>query len=121
MEILQFIDGKFIRDGQVVAPVFGDKEQIELLNNLNAIKQAVKDGEYVLPNWESADGYIIYFRCTCGRASDLHPKSIVTKFESSCELKLVHQCDCGLSWQGKSEEGFFFKFTILKPKKEPLK
>jgi hypothetical protein len=114
---LEFIDGKFIRDGKIVAPEFGNKEQVELLNNLNGIKEAVKRGEYDIPCWESGEEgkpYLIHFRCTCGRYTELHPEAIETEFESSIKLSLTHKCECGISWKAKSEEGFFFNFKVDK-------
>lgn len=113
---LEFIDGEFVRNSIMVKPLFGDLDQIELVRQVNAVKEAVASGSYSLYCWELASGYEVFFRCLCGRRKTIEVKECVEEKPGFTivgpEAKVKVACQCGKRWVGKHDGEFHYKFTI---------
>ena len=119
---LKYIDGKFLRGGIEVKPVFGDGEQLRLLNQLNEIKDLAQKGKYALRIEEEGlneddgenDGlyhWSITFTCVCGRNTYLAGKDIEKEPQNQ-----AFQCLCGQGWKSESSEESEFEvvFKMIK-------
>src|SRR5688572_7928936 len=66
MMALELINGKFLQDGQPVPLRFGDKDQIQLMNDRLKWIEQMKNGYVVEPDYETIVKGEIRFKCECG-------------------------------------------------------
>lgn len=106
MSKLLLISGNFYKDGQKVAPAFGDKEQIALMEaydsmmNYGTIAHPVEDGYDEIIGWS--------VRCFCGQE---------VIFDEQEDMDgIIEKCKCGLRYICHADQDNFLTIK-LKPKK----
>jgi YHS domain-containing protein len=110
MSNVYIYDGKFYKEGKLVAPVFGDIEQIQVLKKNNDLLECYKtDGlEYYASSNECFDEFDedsevwsqinLMIKCVCGRKPEANTDAWDEDDYEELSGTIIY-CDCGRNYE----------------------